>query len=104
METRPYKWSIKKSLSPEPLKGVVGTEGPWRCILKDVTEENAKILGWTFAKFRMKDEDGEIHLEGAIMYHPKYESSGFEPLDDYGMPGLGCTDIFYLEGGRWEIL
>lgn len=51
-------------------------------------------------KFRMKDDDGEVYVEGLIV--GDYE--GFEPLDDYGTPSLGCNTIEYKEGRKWEQL
>ena len=50
-------------------------------------------------KFRMLDDDGEIYYEGVSSY-----SCSFEPLYDFGMPNDGCTDIQYLENGKWEVL
>ncbi len=56
--------------------------------------------------FRMKDDDGNIYYEGKIIesHNLKKEDSsitGFEPLDDFGMPNAGCTSIEYLEDGKW---
>ena len=50
-------------------------------------------------RFRMLDDDG-------MMYYKGYsdDSSSFEPLDDFGMPNAGCTDIQYWENGKWESL
>lgn len=49
--------------------------------------------------FRMLDDDGEVY------YHGKSScSSSFDPLDDFGMPNAGCTDIQYFEDGRWKSL
>jgi len=42
-------------------------------------------------KFEMLDADGELYCRGRIIGN--YD--GFEPLDDYGKPALGCTDIYY---------
>ncbi len=50
-------------------------------------------------KFRMFDDDGELYYVGF-----SDDSSSFEPLDDFGMPNAGCTEIQYLENGKWETL
>ena len=39
----------------------------------------------------MKDDDGETYYEGEIYG----DFTGFEPLDNYGMPNAGCTSIWY---------
>ncbi len=49
--------------------------------------------------FRMLDDDSEVY------YHGKSScNSSFSPLDDFGMPNAGCTEIQYLENGKWETL
>ena len=47
--------------------------------------------------FRMYDDDGELYYEGKM----SEECEGFEPLDDFGMPNAGCTEIRLLEKGKW---
>jgi hypothetical protein len=42
-------------------------------------------------RFIMRDADKELYFEGVTD-----NASSFAPLDDYGMPGYGCTDIKYL--------
>ena len=50
-------------------------------------------------KFRMYDDDGELYYEGC-----SDDDSSFDPLDDFGMPNAGCTEIKYWNGSTWEIL
>ena len=51
-------------------------------------------------KFRMRDGDGVICYEGIAD-----KKAEFDPLDDFGTPDSGCTEIQYLkENGRWETL
>ena len=50
-------------------------------------------------KFRMLDDDDTVYYEGY-----SNNSSSFAPLDDFGMPNAGCTDIQYYEDGKWESL
>lgn len=53
-------------------------------------------------RFRMYDDDGELYYDGRIVG----DYDGFEPLDDFGMPNVGCTNIRYLNAntGAWETL
>ncbi|HZZ17155.1 MAG TPA: hypothetical protein VFE08_14470 [Candidatus Sulfotelmatobacter sp.] len=58
--------------------------------------------------FRMYDDDGELYYTG--VYLTTDDDSGFEPLDDFGTPNAGATEIRYYRGiGRdakevWETL
>jgi hypothetical protein len=47
------------------------------------------------ANFQLADDDGEIYYDGII--YGEYD--GFEPLDDFGMPAAGCTQIKL--NGEW---
>ena len=67
----------------------------------DISEENKKELkSGKGKKFQMFDDDGELYYSGRIVG----DYDGFEPLDDYGTPNAGCTDIKYFENGKWESL
>jgi len=46
-------------------------------------------------KFQMFDDDMNLYYEGKIIGN----YSGFEPLDDFGMPNAGCTSI-WCDGKR----
>ena len=48
--------------------------------------------------FRMKDDDDEIYYKGRIVG----DFDGFEPLDNYGTPGSGCTSIEYWDTKKVE--
>jgi hypothetical protein len=55
-------------------------------------------------KFRLKDDDGELYYSGRLAGDRESED-GFGPLDDFGLPNAGCTEILYLTGeGKWETL
>jgi hypothetical protein len=43
-------------------------------------------------KFLMLDDDKELYFEGL-----SNDDSSFDPLDDFGMPNYGCTDIKYFD-------
>ena len=52
-------------------------------------------------RFRMLDDDGEVYYEGKSTV-----ADSFAPLDDFGMPDSGCTEIQYYNNGlkQWERL
>lgn len=54
--------------------------------------------------FRLYDDDGGLNLSGRIIYTEEGVVDGFEPLDDYGEGGYGCTEIRFHQGGRWVTL
>jgi hypothetical protein len=54
-------------------------------------------------KFRMFDDDGVLYYEGYS--NDNNGEKAFDPLDDFGLPNAGCTDIKYKNKlGRWESL
>ena len=52
-------------------------------------------------KFKIYDDDGELYCEGL-----SDDDCSFDPLDDYGMPSLGATEIHYLnpKTGHYDVL
>ena len=46
--------------------------------------------------FRMYDDDGELYYEGKLLPATCEDERLFGPLDDFGMPNAGCTDIKYF--------
>ncbi len=53
-------------------------------------------------KFRIRDGDGILCYSGVSS---DYETEGaFRPLDEYGTPNSGATEIQYLEDGSWVTL
>lgn len=98
-----YAWIIDKDhLYPKGKEGVYsgpGIAGPRNA----PTELVAKLEAGEFRqRFRMYDDDGELYYEGRIVG----EYDGFEPLDDYGTPNAGCTEIRYwnTDSKEWERL
>jgi len=78
----------------------MGTIGPHHADRKLVGRLVHERAGDTF---RMKDDDGEVCYVGRIILDD--DTSGFEPLDDFGMPNAGCTSIEYREKtGAWVML
>jgi len=57
------------------------------------------------AAFKLYDDDGELYLTGRFL-GDKNSEEAFGPLDDFGMPGYGCTGIKYIDEktGKWEYL
>jgi hypothetical protein len=56
-------------------------------------------------KFKMYDDDGEHYYTGRILYTDEGDSEvEFAPLDDYGTPGAGCTEIRYWQDGAYRTL
>jgi hypothetical protein len=60
-------------------------------------------LNGTLTPFRMYDDDDTLYYEGEGDFYNN-NVTGFEPLDDYGMPNAGCTRIDWFENGKWNIL
>ena len=90
-----YAWAITKDHIEN---GVTeGLTGPANGEL----DYNAIVTHPHKQKFRMLDDDGELYYEGYLV-----GGDGFEPLDDFGMPGAGCTTIQYKNKntGAWEDL
>ena len=51
-------------------------------------------------RFRLLDSGGKVYYHGICS-----EDGVFAPLDDFGMPNAGCTDIQYRNtAGQWEVL
>ena len=55
-------------------------------------------------RFRMFDDDGELYYSGRLVIVNDADAEAeveFSPLDDFGTPGAGCTEIHYLTAGKW---
>jgi hypothetical protein len=51
-------------------------------------------------EFRMYDDDGELYYTGLFAGDADSED-GFGPLDDFGRPNAGATEIKYRKGNAW---
>ncbi len=61
-----------------------------------------EAFGPSAKRFLMMDDDGEIYYGGLIQ---GTDYQGFEPLDDYGTPNAGASEIRYINAnGDWEKL
>lgn len=85
------QWKITKdNISMRGEKSDVGVHGP--STFKDDIEMPHK--------FRMLDDDGNIYYYGFCS-----EDGDFSPLDDFGMPNAGATEIQYKSPtGDYETL
>ncbi|HEY9550589.1 MAG TPA: hypothetical protein VIR45_13920 [Kiloniellaceae bacterium] len=101
-----YGWIIDKDhiadgeAEPGTLLNAVGLVGP-----RDIAHEiETRLKAGEGEPFRLYDDDGELYYEGRIIGdHTGWD--GFTPLDDFGRPNAGCSDIHYRHPqGAWEAL
>ena len=75
----------------------VGTIGPRNLT---ATAEEIKAKG---RQFKMFDDDGILYYEGYCLCDD--DESLFMPLDNFGRPNAGCTEIHYKnDEGYYDIL
>ena len=94
-----YGWIITKEFDAVKSgeKSSVGTVGP-----SGITEDvQARLQKGEGTKFRLYDDDGELYAEG-LQISDGGEDGEFAPLDDFGMPNWGCTEIKQLLNGEWK--
>jgi len=98
-----YAWRITKDLIDDGK--AIGTEGPQNApntmlaIVRQLEKDPSMANELPKAtRFRMLDDDGEVYFEG-FLYGDNVDL--FEPLDDFGMPGYGCTSIETMQDGQW---
>lgn len=62
--------------------------------------DQLQVDGFT-ESFKMYDDDGELYYSGWAK-----QDADFDPLDDFGMPNAGCTEIRYYnpKTDRYETL
>ena len=63
-------------------------------IQKHLSKQNDKYK----YRFKMYDDDGNLYYEGLSI-----TNFSFDPLDEMGY-SAGCTEIHYLENGKFERL
>ena len=79
--------------------------GPAGAVDEDLAAATNGAVG--SQQFHLLDGDGLQVASGRIFIHDPALRCGellFAPLDDYGMPSLGATDIQYNHRGTWQIL
>lgn len=82
-----YGWIIDKDYISEGKD--VGVMGPFNTD-KALTVALREGKG---TPFKMYDDDGELYYEGR--YSGPDDECLFGPLNDYGTPNAGCTEIHY---------
>jgi hypothetical protein len=107
-------WIITKDKIESDAKGVTG---PGMATDNDVK----RLQAGEGVRFRMLDDDGEIYYYGRQLetsdctgaYEDGYygAESEFAPLDNFGRPNAGCTEIQFDRGAKdakgkviWESL
>ncbi|MGV7183786.1 hypothetical protein [Xanthomonas axonopodis] len=77
--------------------GSCGTKGP-RGNTRSAQEIRQDPKG---VEFKLRDDDGNLSYQG--IYVGPDDETLFAPLDDFGMPNAGCTEIAYKNAlGNWE--
>ena len=102
MSDSSYSWVITKdhlaTTDSEPgARDDAGTVGP-----RNAPLDAEQIIAHPERKaFRILDSDGERYYDGFLV-----GGDGFEPLEDYGTPNAGASDIQYREGEKdeWQSL
>lgn len=100
-EESSYAWRI----TYDHLEGErINVAGP-----HNATDEQLDILAHPrknagqLTQFKIYDDDGELYFSGYFLGDSESEDA-FGPLDDFGMPDSGATEIRYLRGEEWETL
>lgn len=102
-----YAWMIfedkiaEDGAPPATNANAVGMIGPSNAPL-DLIREVKQARGGT--KFRMLDDDGEVYYVGYLVAEDWGGEDHFGPLDDFGMPNAGCTEIQFLCDDGWKSL
>lgn len=96
-----YAWIITKDHladdDPETFKSNVGVTGP-----ADADPAHLSLLAKGKGRtFYMYDDDGECYYTGRCVWTPMpaYVEWEFAPLDDFGLPNAGCTQIKWHGNG-----
>jgi hypothetical protein len=93
-----YAWIITKDCLCQPGDtDETGTIGP-----RGATDDQmAKLRNGEGKAFRMYDDDGEHYYNGRIIG----QFDGLEPLEDFGTPNAGATEIRMIgKSGKWETI
>lgn len=108
MKSAPYGWiidtdHISDTSAPEGTnanaKGVTGPRNLSDNILNQLLNGGGRT-------FRIKDDDGDLYYTGRIITPPAEEQGelDFAPLDEFGKPNAGATEIWYRINGTWQEL
>jgi hypothetical protein len=92
-----YAWVITRDY----LDGVpVHVCGP-----RTATDREIKLAGTQGKAFKIYDDDGILYYSGKCWTSEADSDDMFGPLDDYGTPNAGATEIRYRnKDGKFETL
>lgn len=100
-----YAWIIDEEYGVDDDDKRTGPEAIEVIGPRNASEKNlARLKAGHGNAFRLFDDDGFLNLAGRIVYDDPDVVDGFEPLDDYGEGGYGCTRIDFKQGNRWVTL
>lgn len=85
MTTSKYGWVIDRDYLPDGNRSWVFGPRNLDPVLR------RKLVDGSGKEFTLYDDDKILYYKGRIVG----EYDGFEPLDDYGAPNAGCTEIRY---------
>lgn len=98
-----YGWIITKDhLAESGDAGDAGSNGP-----RDISDKmEADLIAGKGKAFRIYDDDGELYYSGKLIGDWRDATAGFGPLDDFGTPNAGATEIRYYnpDTKKWETL
>jgi hypothetical protein len=108
MKHASYGWIITTDHAPDTsapegsnanAKGVTGPHNISPAI-------EARLKAGEGRPFQMRDDDGELYYTGRIITRPEDEQGvkDFAPLDDFGKPNAGASEIWYWINGKWTEL
>jgi len=98
---------ITRDYVAEGSEKATGLIGPAMATERDVE----RLKAGEGTKFRMLDDDGRVYYHGRRLdgseceeqYEDFYGEPEFSPLDCFGRPNAGCTDIQEKdENGKWQ--
>ena len=96
-----YAWIIDVDHIENNETHVTGPSNADSQLLNELINSPARTVvegtGKNIKKFKMYDDDNELYYSGRII--GDYDC--LEPLDDFGTPNAGCTEIQVLEDGKW---
>lgn len=102
------QWTITRDCIADPSypapsnSNAVGMVGP-----RNATLTSAQIKKHPDRiAFKLYDDDGTLYYEGFLILNPDDDGERiFAPLDDFGMPNAGCTEMKILSSsGKWETI
>jgi hypothetical protein len=96
-----YAWTITRDHLADDNDNEAGVTGP-----RDAPDALLASLRSGHGKaFRMYDDDGELYYSGRwVSSDDGLTEDAFGPLDDFGTPNAGCTEIRYRDGNKWVTL